>query len=278
MLIGAHVSIAGGIEKAPGRGEEIGCDAVQIFSKNQRQWKSRPFREGEVEAFRENWESSRIGKVAIHDSYLINLCNSDDEGLEKSRRGFVEEMERAQALGVEHLIFHPGSHKGKGEEWGVELVSESLDWCFGEAEAPDVEPLIETTAGQGTALGYRFEQLRDMIEASENSDRLGVCVDTSHVFEAGYDIRGDGVLDVLEELDDVVGLERVKAFHANDSKTEFGSKVDRHEHIGEGEIGKEAFRHLLGVKKLKDVPLLLETPGGQEDFARNIRTLRELEP
>lgn len=277
MLIGAHVSIAGGIEKAPGRGEKIGCDAIQIFSKNQRQWDARPIGDDEAEAFRENLEGSRVEKVAIHDSYLINLCNSDDSGLEKSREAFVEEMERAQLLGVPYLVFHPGSHKGEGEEWGVEKISESLDWCFEEAEAPDVEPLVETTAGQGTALGYRFEQIADMIEGSEHSDRLGVCVDTSHVFEAGYDVRGDGVFDVLDELDEVVGLDRAKVFHANDSKTEFDSRVDRHEHVGEGEIGKATFRNLLGDERLEEVPLLLETPGDQEDFARNVEKLRSLE-
>lgn len=278
MLIGAHVSIVGGIERSIGRGEDIGCDAIQIFSKNQRQWRSRPFREGEAEAFRENWENSGIQKVAIHDSYLINLCNPDDEGLEKSRDAFVEEMERAQMLGVPYLIFHPGSHKEEGEEWGVREIAESLDACVEETDAADVRLLLESTAGQGTSVGYRFEQLRDVIEASENPGRIGVCLDTAHAFEAGYDVRGDGVLDVLDELDDVVGLDRVEAFHANDSKTGLGSRVDRHEHIGEGRIGKETFANLLRDDRLEEVPLLLETPGDREDFARNVEVLRGLEP
>lgn len=277
MLVGAHVSIAGGIEKSIGRGEEIGCDAIQIFSKNQRQWRARPIGEEEAEAFRENWENSRVEQVAIHDSYLINLANPEEEGLDRSRDAFVEEMERAEFLGAPFLVFHPGSHKSSGEETGLERIADSLDTCIERAES-GVELLIENTAGQGSSLGYTFEQVARIVGASRNPERLGLCLDTGHAFQAGYDLRGDGVFDVLEEVDSTVGLHKAKAFHANDSKTELGSRVDRHEHVGGGEIGEGAFENLLGDERLEDVPLLLETPGDRGDFARNVRRLRELEP
>jgi deoxyribonuclease-4 len=277
MLLGAHVSISGGLHLAPGRGKDIGCEAIQIFSKNQRRWKAKPLRDEEAEAFKEAVRAAGIESVVIHDSYLINLADPQEEGLKRSREAFVDEMERAQRLGVPYLIFHPGSHKGAGEDFGIQRIAESLDYCIDAAEAPDVILLLESTAGQGSNLGYTFEHLHRIREAVADSSRVGYCLDTCHLFAAGYDIRHrEGYEGMVREASEVLGLEGIKTFHLNDSQRELNSRVDRHEHIGKGEIGLEAFRMLMRDSRFDQVPMVLETPGDEEDFRRNLVILKSL--
>ncbi len=277
MLLGAHVSIAEGVHLAPGRGQEIGCETIQIFSKNQRQWKAKPLEEEEARAFRQAVKETGMRGVMIHDSYLINLADPVTDNLEKSRAAFVEEMERAQRLGVRYLIFHPGAHKGEGEEAGLARIAESLDACAKAADASDVVMCLEATAGQGTALGYRFEHLRAVREAVRDPSRVGYCLDTCHLFAAGYDIRdAEGYEAVMHHAKGVLGVENIKAFHLNDAKRELGSRVDRHEHIGKGEIGLEGFRLLVNDPRFREVPGALEIPGEQEDFRANLELLKSL--
>lgn len=277
MLLGAHVSIAGGVSLAPGRGKEIGCETIQIFSKNQRQWKAKPLDEEEARAFRKGVHETGMRGVMIHDSYLINLADPEAEKLEKSRAAFVDEMERAQRLGVRFLVFHPGAHKGEGEEAGLRRIAESLDACVDAAEAPDVILCLECTAGQGTALGYRFEQLRAVRDQVGDPSRVGYCLDTCHLFAAGYDIRdAEGYEAVMHHVSEVLEVENIRGFHLNDAKRELGSRVDRHEHIGKGEIGLEGFRLLVNDSRFREVPGALETPGGDGDFVANLKVLKGL--
>lgn len=277
MYLGAHTSINGGLYLAAERGQDIGCEAIQIFSKNQRQWRAKPLTDEDAEAFKRTVKKTDLHAVMIHDSYLINLADPVGENLEKSRAAFVEEMERAQRLDVPHLVFHPGAHKGEGEEAGIRRIAESLDYCVENAEAPDVILLLECTAGQGTVVGYRFEQLRDIRQASSYPSRIGYCFDTCHLFAAGYDISNEkGYELVMEGASHILGMDNVRGFHLNDSKRELGSRVDRHEHIGQGEIGLEAFRMLVNDDRFGDIAMVLETPGEDSDFERNLNLLKKL--
>jgi len=277
-LLGAHVSISGGVYKAPERGEKLGCESIQIFSKNQMQWKAKPLTSEDAHKFKEELKKTRIKEVVIHDSYLINLGSPEKEKLQMSRDAFLNEMIRAEILGVKYLVFHPGSHMGKGEEVGLKLIAESLNILIDKAkEAPNVMLLLETTAGQGSNLGYWFEQLRFIINHVEKKERLGVCFDTAHAFEAGYDISTEeGYEKTFREFDNIIGLERLKVFHLNDSKTPLGSHIDRHEHIGEGMIGLKAFELLVNDERFKNHPMILETPGGEKYYEHNLKVLRGL--
>lgn len=275
-FLGAHVSIAGGLPNAVENGTALDCEAIQIFSKNQRQWRVPPLEDDEAEAFRSAFDASPLQAAMIHDSYLINLGDHEKGGLQKSRDGFVVEMERAQRLGIPLLVFHPGAHKGKGEESGLKRIVESLEHCMDVADAPDVLLLVENTAGQGTTLGYRFEQLRAIREGVSEPDRVGFCLDTCHLFAAGYDLADEtGYEAVIDQVEAVLGLDTVRAFHLNDSKRELSSRVDRHEHIGQGEIGERAFRRLMNDDRFADVPMVLETPGDASDYKRNLELLKE---
>lgn len=275
--LGAHMSIAGGLHLAVERGLAIGCEAIQIFSKNQRQWRAKPLTEEDARTFRDAVKAAGLPAVTIHDSYLINLADPVEETLTKSRAAFVEEMNRAQRLAVPYLIFHPGAHKESGEGAGIRQIAESLDVALVAAEAPDVTLLLECTAGQGTVLGHTFEQLRDIREGVSDPSRVGFCFDTCHLFAAGYDIReAEGYELVMQGADHILGLEHVHAFHLNDSKRELGSHVDRHEAIGDGEIGLESFRFLVNDRRFERVPMLLEVPGGDEEFQANLARLKAL--
>jgi len=278
MLLGAHVSIAGGFANAPKAGKVIGCEAIQIFSRSPRMLRrTKPIPPDEVEAFWKGVEATRIRAVAIHGNYLINLSAPKARMRGVARTAFAEELERAHVLRVPYVIFHPGAHMGKGEAKGLTAIAENLDWALAKAEAPDVTPLLENTAGQGTVLGSTWEQLREIIESSTFGDRLGVCVDTAHTLAAGYDYRARDRYDAMwREVDAVLGLSRVKAFHLNDSKAGPGTHVDRHEHIGRGEVGKEPFRWLVNDPRFADVPGLLETPGDDRAFKRNLKVLKSL--
>lgn len=247
-LLGAHESIEGGIFRAVERAESIGCTALQVFTKNSNQWASRQLSETDIASYKTSLLKSSIRAVMAHDSYLINLCAVDPGILRKSREAFIDEITRCDVLGVPLLVFHPGAHMGAGESEGIKKITESIDYAHHKTAHCSVLSLLETTAGQGTALGYRFEHLREIIDGVENSDRVGVCIDTCHIFAAGYNISDEeGYEHVIREFDDIVGLDRLYAIHVNDSKRELGSRVDRHEHIGNGRIPVEAFRCLMRI-------------------------------
>jgi len=279
MKFGAHMSISGGLYKAFGHGERAGCDTIQIFSKNQQQWKSKPLTEDEIARFHAERLRTGMGPLIVHDSYLINLASPNDELWEKSIAAFGDELERCQALGIPYLVTHPGAHMGTGEDAGLSRVAAALNRLFAQGIGGDVMVLIETTAGQGSSLGQRFEHLARLIELSEHAERLGVCVDTCHILAAGYDIRTpETYAATFAEFDRIVGLDRIRCFHVNDSQKGLGSHVDRHAQIGDGEVGLEAFRALVNDPHFAALPMILETPKG-EDLAEdiiNLATLRGL--
>ena len=275
------MSIAGGLDQAPLRGRQVGCDTIQVFTKSNRQWQARPLTHPEVEAFKANLEATGIGPVVAHDCYLVNLAAPRGPLWKKSVAAFRMELERAGRLGIPYLVTHPGSHAGAGEAEGIRRVAEALNVLH--AALPrlgGIQILLETTAGQGTSLGYRFEQLAAILEEVEQADRVGVCLDTCHVFAAGYDIRSaEGYRKTLAEFTACLGLTRLLAIHLNDSKAGLGSRVDRHEHIGVGRLGLESYRRILNDPRLRRVPMILETPK-DDDFItadrRNLARLRRL--
>ncbi len=275
--LGAHVSIGGGVSNAFQRGLDIGCGAIQIFSKNQSQWAGKLLEETEIEAYREEQERTGIKPVIIHDSYLINLCAPEKENYRKSINAFTDEVERAETLNVPYLNFHPGSHLGKGEDWGLKKIAESLNKIIDKFPDMTTKLLLENTAGQGTNLGYRFEHLREIIDMIDRKEVMGVCIDTAHTFAAGYDIRTEKAYEkTIRELDSIIGTDLVKAFHLNDSKKEYQSRVDRHENIGEGFIGKTAFEQIVNDPRFNSIPLILETPGGEDSFKKNLKILKKM--
>lgn len=277
--IGAHMSIAGGVDQAVLRGQSVNCDTIQIFIKSNVQWKMPPLKEGERERFFAARRESGIRPVIAHSSYLINLASADRNVGRKSVSSLKAELRRAGELGLPYLVIHPGSHGGMGEAVGIRKIAGALDLVFGAIPRNRVKILLETTAGQGTGLGYRFEQLAGIIAASDCPDRLGVCFDTCHVFAAGYDIRTEkSYRGVMKEFDHIIGFKRLMAIHLNDSKGSLGSRIDRHEHIGKGKIGKGAFAILLNDRRLAKVPMVLETPKGKKmmEDRRNLRVLRAM--
>ncbi len=280
LLLGAQMSIAGGVDLAPLRGQEVGCRAIQLFTKSSNQWRARPLPPEEIERYRANLQATGITQAVAHDSYLINLASTDPALHQRSMAAFLEELERAEALGIPHLVTHPGAHMGAGEEAGLRQVSNGLRELLKRTKGYRVQVVLETTAGQGTSLGHRFEQIAILLDQIGLPERTGVCLDTCHIFAAGYDIRTpDGYADVLGTFDQVVGLSRLKVIHLNDSKKDLGCRVDRHEHIGKGAIGLEAFRCLVTDPRLRGLPMILETPK-DGDFVsadrRNLKTLRRL--
>ncbi len=278
MYLGAHMSIAESIALAPERGEAVGCDAIQIFSRSPRMLRNtKPLAVEETAAFRENLTAHHIARAVIHANYLINLASPAKNMLTVSRTAFVEELERAQQLGLREVIFHPGAHMGRGEAAGLRSIARSLDWCISKAQAPDVFAVLENTAGAGSVLGCKFEQIAAVVEQCSFSDRLGVCVDTCHTFAAGYDFRTrEGYDRLMETLDATVGLGRIRAFHLNDSKGDLNSHADRHENIGKGKIGLEGFRPLVNDVRFRELPGCLEYPGDDAGYRRNLKALRSL--
>jgi len=279
MIIGAHVSIAGGVENSVDHARQLGCETFQIFTKNQNQWREKAYTPEQVDLFRERLSTGSIkgSLLAAHDSYLINLCSPQPSLLARSRLAFLNEARRCAALGIPFLIFHPGSHMGQGEAWGLKMITQSINETLSELETKQVTLLLETTAGQGTNLGYHFEQLQEIISVVKQPEQVGICVDTCHIFAAGYDIRQEDEYEqTMEQLISVLGKDRVKAFHLNDSKNDFGSRVDRHERIGKGKIGKKVFQLLMHDKRWLQLPGFLEIPGGDEAFRQDIKTLIRL--
>jgi deoxyribonuclease-4 len=277
LLIGAHMSIAGGLHLAIARGEETGCAAIQVFTKNASQWRGKAISPSEADAFRQAWRESSIGPVIAHDSYLINLAAPDETMWRKSIAAFVDEMERCAVLGIPELVMHPGAHLGAGEEAGLQRLSAAFREIFA-AVPTGVSVLLENTAGQGTCLGHRFEHLAAVIEQVPEG-RFGVCLDTCHAYAAGYDLStAAGYAAVISEFDRVIGLERLRAFHVNDCKKGLGCRVDRHEHIGQGSIGEAGFAALMQDPRFAGIPKILETPKGEDaELDRmNLALLRRL--
>lgn len=276
-LLGAHVPTAGGLSKAAEHGRAIGAGAIQIFTRNQVQWQARPVDAGEAAAFRAALEASGVRLAVAHGSYLVNLASPDAELRTRSRAAFVAELQRCHALGLPYLIFHPGAHMGAGEAAGLRTLVRSLDHVLARTAGLDVMPLVEVTAGQGSTLGQRFEHLAEVFARVREPGRLGVCLDTCHLFAAGYDIAThEGYEDTLAQLARLVGLDRVRALHLNDAKKGLGSRLDRHAPIGEGCLGLDVFRRLLRDPRLQGRPMLLETPGGLDAWRRELVLLREL--
>jgi deoxyribonuclease-4 len=279
-LFGAHMPIAGGVEKAPLSGKKIGCLAMQIFTKSSNQWAAKKLEPASVEAYLKNLGESGIKAVASHDSYLINLASPDAALRQKSLNAFIDEIARAATLKIPFLVFHPGSHVGSGEEAGLDAVAECMNSAIAETKQhPDVMLVIETTAGQGTNLGYKFEHIARLIDGVKNKKRVGVCLDTCHVFAAGYDLRTEeGYKRTFGEFDKIIGLDKLVFFHINDSKKEFGSRVDRHEHIGKGFMGEKPFELLVNDKRFFDTPMVLETPkeADLKEDMENLAVLRRL--
>lgn len=277
-FLGAHESVAGGLYLAFDHIRSVGGEALQIFTRNQRQWKPKPVSEEEQTLFAAAWQECSNLPVASHASYLINLASGKEELVDKSITAFADELERCKLLNIQFVVMHPGSHGGDGVETGIERFIANLDTAIERADN-DVTVLLETTAGQGTSLGSQFEELAAILAGSRNGNRLGVCVDTCHIFAAGYDIRNEeSYQQTMNSFDKLIGIERIRFFHLNDSKKGLGSRVDRHEHIGKGEIGTEGFANLLNDPRFADHPMTLETPKGkdlQED-RENLKTLRNL--
>jgi deoxyribonuclease IV len=286
--LGAHLSIAGGLPRAVDRAVATKCEALQIFTKSAGQWRARPLPEDEVVLFRRRVSETGIRPVVAHNSYLINIAAAAPALRVQSLNALQEELDRAERLGLDALVMHPGSYTTGTEEQGLQLIADGLRSLVAGRPASGVMILLEHTAGQGTNLGHRFEHLASIIERLEGSPRIGVCLDTCHLLTAGYDLCSDeGYRRTFRDFDRIVGLDRIKLFHLNDSKKPCGSRVDRHEHIGKGCLGLEPFRRLLNDRRFSKLPMLLETPKletpesrRRSDVdpwdARNLRTLRKL--
>jgi deoxyribonuclease-4 len=275
--IGAHVSASGGVENAPLNAKAIGADAFALFTKNQKQWAAAPLSGESIRAFGQNCSGTfSAAQILPHDSYLINLGHPETEGLEKSRSAFLDEMQRCEQLGLDRLNFHPGSHLTKcSEKECIALIAESINLALSETKG--VIAVIENTAGQGSNMGYLFEQLAEMIALVKDKSRVGVCIDTCHTFAAGYDLRTEKAFNAtFEEFDKVIGFQYLKGMHINDSKKDLGTRVDRHECLGKGFIGIDCFRFLMADKRFNGIPLILETPD-PSIWADEIKLLRSFE-
>lgn len=279
MLLGAHMSIAGGIYNAVLDGEKAGCAVIQIFTKQSNQWKAKTLTDDEIARFFDEQKRSGVRTACAHTSYLINLGSPDEELYLKSIDAFRIEMERCEVLKIPQLVMHPGSHVGSGEEAGLKRIADAFNRILGELPDGKTSICIETTAGQGTNLGYRFEQLARIIDMVEDKNRISVCLDTCHIFAAGYKLQDPkDYRATMKEFDDIIGLKRLQVIHFNDSKKPFGSKKDRHEHIGEGELGLEPFRNIVNDRRLNRVPKILETPKSDDlhEDIENLKILRSL--
>lgn len=276
--IGAHVSATGGVENAPLNAQAIGATAFALFTRNQRQWKSAPLTEKSIALFKERCAEYGYAASDIlpHDSYLINLGNPEAEGLEKSRTAFLDEMRRCEQLGLDRLNFHPGSHlKAMSEEDCLVRIAESINWTLDQTKG--VTAVIENTAGQGTNLGYTFEQIAAIIDKVEDKSRVGVCLDTAHTLAAGYEIRTEeGFRETFAKFDEVVGFKYLRGMHLNDSKKELGTRVDRHDSVGKGVMGLTMFELLMNDARFDGIPLILETPD-ETLWAEEIKLLYSLE-
>ncbi|HZR05281.1 MAG TPA: deoxyribonuclease IV [Candidatus Udaeobacter sp.] len=278
-LLGAHMSIAGGVDMAIERARSIGCTAMQMFVKNNMQWFARPLAREEARTFLEHHQRSELLSIFAHANYLINLAATNGQFHANSIRSLSEELVRADQLELPFLVLHPGAHLGAGEEAGLEKIVESIDCVLSGLPKIKTRIALETTAGQGSCLGNRFEHLAYIVSGVREPERLCVCLDTAHVFAAGYNLDSEAsVRKTFREFDRVVGLNRLVAIHLNDSKTARGARVDRHEHIGKGKIGLSAFRFIMCDRRFRNTPKVLETPKGKDlrEDVINLKTLRRL--
>jgi len=273
-FVGAHVSTSGGVENAPVNAFAIGAKAFALFTKNQRQWAAKPLSQESIKAFKENCEKYgyKPDHILPHDSYLINLGHPEKEGLEKSRKAFLDEIQRCEQLGLDRLNFHPGSHLNKiDEEACLKTIAESVNIVLDQTRG--VTAVIENTAGQGTNMGHTFEQIRFIIDFVEDKNRVGVCIDTCHAYSAGYNLKTpEGYEETFRTFNDVIGFNYLKGLHLNDTKKVFGSRVDRHELIAKGFLGEEPFRLIMNDPRFDNIPLILETPD-EEKWKEEIRFL-----
>ena len=275
-LLGAHMSIGGGVHRAIERARSIGCRAMQIFVKNNMQWFARPFAPNEIKAFLDHPQRPELEAVFAHANYLINLAATNPKVHTNSLRALSAELTRADQLELPFIVLHPGAHLGAGKEAGLKKIIKSIDQVFREIPKVKTRLALETTAGQGTSLGHTFEELVYILARVRETERMGICLDTAHVFAAGYDLTSAaGTRKMLREVVLAVGLENILALHLNDSKTACGSRVDRHEHIGKGQIGLEAFRVIMRDRRFRKIPKVLETPKGKElrEDVENMATL-----
>lgn len=273
------MSVSGGVHTAFERGMRVGCTTMQVFVKNANQWEGKPLTGEDIENYKSARAKARIDPVVAHGAYLINLAAVSPATLRRSRLGLEEELRRCEALGILGLIVHPGAHMGAGQEEGIRAIAESINEVHARTPGFHSRTVLETTAGQGTALGYRFEQLAAIIDRIEEKARMGVCLDTCHLFAAGYPIHTEqGWEMTMRELEETLGVERVIAVHVNDSRRELGSRIDRHEHIGKGQIGLAGFRLLMNEPRLASLPKILETEKSEDmhEDVENMVLLRSL--
>ncbi|OHB87648.1 MAG: deoxyribonuclease IV [Planctomycetes bacterium RIFCSPHIGHO2_02_FULL_40_12] len=276
--VGAHVSASGGVENAPLNAKEIGARSFALFTKNQRQWKAKPYTDDNIEKFKQNCEDAGYlpEEILPHDGYLINLGHPEKDGLKKSRDAFLDEMQRCEQLGLRMLNFHPGSHLRKiSEEACLKVIAESINIALDKTRG--VTAVLENTAGQGTNMGFRFEHIASIINDVEDKERVGVCLDTCHTFTAGYDLRTKETFEAtMDEFDRVVEMKYLKGMHLNDSKPDLGSRVDRHQSIGKGKLGVEPFRFIMNDSRFEEIPMVLETID-ETIWAEEIKLLYSLE-
>lgn len=279
LLLGSHTSVSGGIHTAFERAASIGCTTMQVFVKNANQWYGKPCTNDDVSKYHEAESQTHIHPVIAHAAYLINLCASNPAIRTKSREGFLDELRRCEMLGIKALVVHPGAHVGTGEDEGIKCIAESLNAVHEQTNNFRTLSTLETTAGQGTTLGYRFEHLRRIIDLVEDKARVAVCIDTCHLFAAGYPVHTrEGWEATMREFDQIIGLDRLVAIHVNDSMKPFGSKRDRHEHIGKGVMGLDGFRALMNDERLVSVPKILETDKSEDlhEDVENMSVLKAL--
>ena len=273
------MSISGGVHTAVDRATSIGCTALQVFTKNNNQWSAKPLTDVDVENYKRKIAEATIAPVVAHDSYLINLCSTNADTLARSRAAFVEELTRCEQLGIQLLNFHPGAHGGVGDEEGIKRIIESLNIAHERTKGFKVLSVVETSAGQGTAVGHKFEHLERIINGVDAPERMAACIDTCHIFAAGYELRTEeGYAGTIREFDETVGLKRLVAFHFNDSKKDFGSHGDRHEHIGKGKIGLAGFSFFMNDERFVRIPKILETPKSKDlhEDVENLGALKRL--
>jgi deoxyribonuclease-4 len=273
-LIGAHMSIAGGAHNAIDQGNAVNATALQMFTKNNNQWRAAVLTDEAIETFHEARRKSSIISYVGHTGYLINLASPKEDIYKKSVASLKEELDRAHKYQLTDLVLHPGAHLGEGEEYGIRKISESVNRIFDETSHVATRLSFEVTAGQGSSIGHKFEQIAELIDLVHAKERLSVCFDTCHAFAAGYELRNKRAWNkTFREFDEIVGLDYLRVFHVNDSKREHGSRVDRHANLGEGELGLEPFKFLMQDKRFKDIPKILETPKGDDPEGNDRRNL-----